>query len=70
MSKFRKSKSKLAVALLGALFCNVNGASAINTGDLSRGGSNLVECATSGNISINNSNNNGDGWELKVISGN
>jgi len=31
MSKFRKSKSKLAVALLGTLFCNVNGASAMNS---------------------------------------
>ena len=69
MSKFRKSKSKLAVALLGALFCNVNGASAMNsrmnmnkTGMKNSQALGVVEGATSGNTSINNSNNNGDGW--------
>ncbi|MBO6126488.1 MAG: hypothetical protein J6P21_00595 [Clostridia bacterium] len=70
MSKFRKSKSKLAVALLGTLFCHVNGASAMNsrvninkTGVKSSQTLGAVGRATSGNISINNSNNNKNvGW--------
>lgn len=74
MNKFRKSKSKLAVALLSTLFCNGNGTSAMNTGNLSNRKSSLsvnsnsdsksaqnlgaVGGATSGNIRISNSNNN------------
>lgn len=80
MSKFRKNKSKIAVALLSTLFCNVNGASAMNsrmninkTGVKSSQTLGEVRGAASGNININNSSNNkiiewvkGHKWQTAV----